>query len=459
MYLLEKYFNNILKYAPIIFQQIYFITCCKINQEVINEPAEINFAKTFIAYKYESICKLLFSTSHAMEITKLNQMNSFYSQAIWITLIVLAIYISFTVVIYPYYLGPLKNLPRPNNPIKSLYEVYTERFKGNAEHLLQLSLKHGPVVHLYGNVVLLNDQSFKKYWNSYKFKKSSFYSLFDIGGRANLFSAIEREYHSKVRKLVSPAFSIKTLENVEKTVYEVGSQGLVNHIRTNINNEMAEVFDMFQLFHCLTFDVISQLVFGTNFNTIFDEQNALCYVKIIKDTLKAIFMRTMIPLYSWLPLPMEKEFKKIIIDNIKLRENNPCPDILQSLIDSEDPETGARLNNDEIAAECMSLLFAGMDTTANTLTWTLYELLRNPSIYELVENEILNEFPNFNEPISVEKAKSSLKYLDAVLLESMRLYPVASGGMPRIVPEGGITVSGYYLPEKVTNFYNKDDPY
>ncbi|KXN74698.1 cytochrome P450, partial [Conidiobolus coronatus NRRL 28638] len=150
---------------------------------------------------------------------------------------------------------------------------------------------------------------------------------------------------------------------------------------------------------------------------------------------------------------MEKLFKNIVFDNIKLRKNNPSPDILQSLIDSKGSETGEKLANDQIAVECMTLLFAGMDTTSNTLTWTLYELLKNPDIYDLVEKEILEEFPNFNEPIPVEKAKSNLKYLEAALLESMRLYPVVTGGLPRVVPEGGVTIAEHFLPANTVIFY------
>jgi cytochrome P450 len=362
---------------------------------------------------------------------------------------VLVLYAVYKTVIYPYYLGPLRNLPRPKNVFKYIYELYTKRLDGDAEHLLQYSLKYGPIVHYFGNVVLLNDLSFKKYWMTYKFKKSTFYSSFDMSGNPNLFSAIEKDYHSKIKRLVLPAFSVKTLDIIEKTVYDIGSEGLVNHIQSTIKSGQNDVFDLFHLFHCSTFDVISQLVFGTNFNTISDEDKAAYYISALGDTQKAMFWRTMIPFYKLIPFPMEKLFKPVILENIKLRENNPRPDILQSLIDSKDPETGEKLTYEQITAECMTLLFAGMDTTANTLTWTLYEILKNPDIYELVEKEILEEFPNFNESIPVEKAKSNLKYLEAALLESMRLYPVAPGGLPRVVPEGGVTIAGHFLPEKV----------
>jgi cytochrome P450 len=121
------------------------------------------------------------------------------------------------------------------------------------------------------------------------------------------------------------------------------------------------------------------------------------------------------------------------------------------MIDSKDPETGECFTDLEIADECIVLLFAGMDTTASSLTWIIYEMVKNPSVYKLVADEIIEKFPNLNEPISLERAKSELKYLSAAILEGFRMHPVVSGILPREVPEGGLTIDGYYLPEKVIN--------
>ena len=41
----------------------------------------------------------------------------------------------------------------------------------------------------------------------------------------------------------------------------------------------------------------------------------------------------------------------------------------------------------------------------------------------------------------------NLPYLDAVIKEAMRIFPVAQWGQDRVVPHGGATIDGKYLPQ------------
>jgi cytochrome P450 len=240
---------------------------------------------------------------------------------------------------------------------------------------------------------------------------------------------------------------------MEDRIANVGSSSLVNYLNQNLINEDSKEIDLFKLFHYNTLDVISELIFGKNLNTTTDSQSAKYYFEGIEKTQKLLFIRLLVPFSNFIRLPMEYMFKPIILDNIQKRRSSSKThhDILQSLIDARDPDSGEGLKDLEIVDECLVLLFAGMDTTANTMTWTLYEILKHPDIYKLVRDEILEKFPDLNKPISYDLARNKLEYFEACVLESMRKNPVGAAPMPRIVPEGGLTVNGYYLPPKVLN--------
>jgi cytochrome P450 len=366
---------------------------------------------------------------------------------------VLLTYFLYTKIIYPYYLSPLRNLPRHPNAIKHWFKNLQHTLAGRLDINLQLIQAYGPVVHVEDNFVIVQDNDFRKIYLTYKFKKDPIYSLLDVNG-PNLFSTMDKGFHVSRRRLISPAFSLKNLQKMEPTIYRVGSDSLIKYIESKLVDNKVEEIDLFQLFHSNTMDVITCLIFGTSLNTTWDREKAQYYNKIIEKTQKQIFFRLILPFYKFVKLSMETLFKPMILDNIrKRRESNEVHyDILQSLIDSKDPENGEGMKDLEIVDECLVLLFGGMDTTANTMTWTLYEILKHPDIYNQVTSEILEKFPNLNEPITVEKAKSELKHLEACILESMRKNPVASGGIVRTVPESGITVSGHYLPPGVSNY-------
>ena len=81
----------------------------------------------------------------------------------------------------------------------------------------------------------------------------------------------------------------------------------------------------------------------------------------------------------------------------------------------------------DLLDEAITLLFAGQDTSAATLSWTLHLLSLHPEKQERVVNEIISVAGGIDaESQSISKQMiSRMPYLDAVIKESMRLYPVA----------------------------------
>lgn len=78
----------------------------------------------------------------------------------------------------------------------------------------------------------------------------------------------------------------------------------------------------------------------------------------------------------------------------------------------------------DLLDEAITLLFAGQDTSAATLSWTLHLLSLNPEKRLRLEEEVSSVLQRGNSAVT-KSMISQMPYLDAVIKESMRLYPVA----------------------------------
>jgi len=110
----------------------------------------------------------------------------------------------------------------------------------------------------------------------------------------------------------------------------------------------------------------------------------------------------------------------------------------------DDIKNGDAINK-ELLDEAITLLFAGQDTSAATLSWTLHLLSLNPSIQQRVTKEVKESLSNEGlNPASTnritKKMVSKMSYLDAVIRESMRLFPVAPFVVRKIPEE--VTIPG-----------------
>ena len=97
--------------------------------------------------------------------------------------------------------------------------------------------------------------------------------------------------------------------------------------------------------------------------------------------------------------------------------------------------------------EAMSFIIAGTDTTATSLTYLFYHLLlpENKKFKEALLNEISIV------PIDATATQLfQLKYLKAVIDESLRLTGGVLGSLPRSVPAGGAKFGGHALPGGIT---------
>lgn len=130
--------------------------------------------------------------------------------------------------------------------------------------------------------------------------------------------------------------------------------------------------------------------------------------------------------------------------------------------------------------EAITLLFAGQDTSAATLSWTLHLLSLYPNVQERLAKEIQTVTSEANSTsensIITRKMISKLPFLDAVIKESMRLYPVApfvvrrlAGELsipkedererPLVLPAGSVACVWIYSLHRNPKFWNRPNEF
>ena len=117
-----------------------------------------------------------------------------------------------------------------------------------------------------------------------------------------------------------------------------------------------------------------------------------------------------------------------------------CGSILERLVEARDPETNAPLSDIELRDEIVTLLVAGYETTANTLTWTLGLLAMHPEAQARVHEEVAAQ----GHSTDVTTFSKTHPFTHAVLLESMRLYTAIPMSSHRTVEEDSL--GGHRIP-------------
>lgn len=130
---------------------------------------------------------------------------------------------------------------------------------------------------------------------------------------------------------------------------------------------------------------------------------------------------------SWLPIPAMWAYKRAIAQLDQLvraviarrqeRGAGDSKDLLSMLLHVQD-EDGSKMSDTQLRDEVLTLLLAGHETTSNALTWGAHLLASHPEAQARLSEEAR---ALAGPPTAADLPR--LKYAEAVLNESMRLYP------------------------------------
>ncbi|GAB9473895.1 hypothetical protein Gpo141_00011039 [Globisporangium polare] len=187
---------------------------------------------------------------------------------------------------------------------------------------------------------------------------------------------------------------------------------------------------------------------------------------VVKNSVDRVFLQPYFRFFGWL-MPSEYKRKKCeqLINTLaegllekRLKESEaeiaPRSDIMslfikkaRGLID----EGSSVLDVKTLRSIFLTFIIAGWDTTASSITYSFYELARHPKIQQKIVDE-LQELTSSGDVISYDDIKK-LKYLDAVVSESMRLHPTVPANM-KYAAEDDYLPDGTFIPAGVEIMYN-----
>ncbi|KAI9595870.1 cytochrome P450 [Syncephalis fuscata] len=322
--------------------------------------------------------------------------------------------------------------------------------------------RYGKIVRLSPNEIGLSDpEAIKAVLASTKFRKTDTYSNFQFH-RDNIFSTQDVVLHRRLKRMIGPVFSNGSVAEVEPLVREAGIKRLVARIAEYAN--AGTNFDIMELFLYTSCDIIGEVAFGGSFNTLLckpDEKphpvihwiNDITYLGILKFGLGPLCHPLLFSRYFESERKLIEFTRSAILkriqenteqDNKHQFKNGYVKDVLQRLLESKDDETGNKFNLDEMIAQSIAMLVGGTDTTAITLTWGMYILCQYPKVMHQLKEELMAAFPDSNQTMLYNDVKQ-LPYLNAVILEILRMYTVATGSQ-RLTPPGGAVICGIYIP-------------
>jgi cytochrome P450 len=117
-----------------------------------------------------------------------------------------------------------------------------------------------------------------------------------------------------------------------------------------------------------------------------------------------------------------KEVRGVVADRRAQPRHERATDLLDLLIESNDPNSGEGMTDAEIRDQVSTFIGAGFETTARVLFWTIYLLSRDKAEQDRLRAEV-RAFPPGEMKTLADL--SNWPRMRAVLQESMRLYPPA----------------------------------
>ncbi|KAI8240806.1 Cytochrome P450 monooxygenase ACRTS1 [Colletotrichum sp. SAR 10_99] len=226
-----------------------------------------------------------------------------------------------------------------------------------------------------------------------------------------------------------------------------------------------QIFDLKELIAFFVLDVLGDLAFRYQFGSQI-EKNTLKLPPINDHVFLACLMGMMpnfMPFVKavspWIPIPWvqrllaaRQNLKNLTIECVRSRMADPGAarkDLITSLINARDPETGSELTELDIQTEAFAFIVAGSHTTSGTLTLLFSHILQNPVVHAKVVEEIDSVVESVGSAIvPIRDLEAKLPFVMACVDENFRMNAVFTMPLEReVTAKEGFEIEGHVIPK------------
>jgi cytochrome P450 len=344
-----------------------------------------------------------------------------------------------------------------------------------AFYVHNLHLQYGPIVRIAPNEVAIADLA--AFSQIHKvgsgFHKAPWYDTITPNRPPGIFTMRDPHRHAARRRLFAQPFSNSALQKNWAGEIRSRVETAVDRIRRDALKGDADVFRWWTL---MATDLVTQLCFGESFEMLeqgkvgdsrlaeitcalvlklanLDSQQTPYIDSIQSALLMSVLRAELFPVYALARLIPIKKVQSIVradevvaehggraVDNMRTSSGNR-QNLFGQMLAMADKQDKATITEADVRDEAGNLIVAGSDTTAVTLTYLVWAVLKRPALRKALEDEVagLSRDLTFDE-------LSQAPLLNSVIEETLRLYGAAPGALPRSVPPSGVDMSGYFLP-------------
>ncbi|XP_059172501.1 cytochrome P450 3A43-like [Physella acuta] len=357
--------------------------------------------------------------------------------------------------------------PEPNFLFGNLLEfrttpLYKKHQEWRVKYGETFGYYEGPTPVLVTSDVVMLEEVFIKQFNNFHARKLWPVQVDpDKDEDVHMFFARGKRW-KRLRSVVNPAFSAAKIRKMTPTVNECINH-LLDVIRDTANATSHKTVELVDLFRRLTLDTILRCEVGIERNSLKNPDDMfLKHCKgVIDDTAKMPWLYLLgflfptlhviwIHIYKFLHniqfnpvFWLEDKMREVVVMRRNMADKGRA-DLMQQMLDAQFDASSfiqleteeAKINNpykktlrsmtnEEIVSHALLFLLAGYETTSTTLAYIFFELSLNPQIQQRLRHEVMTVLPRGYSNIEYDDLKK-LTYLDYVIWETLRKYPLAS---------------------------------